>query len=137
MQLSGLFKGKVYHSLSVKRETRSLLLNTEVGIKLGHVKLHDALIYLLDNSFIRFGTQLNRHIVGIPMCTNCAPLIVDLFLFCYEKDFMVSLSYNKEAKTIQAFNSTSRYLDDLLNINNSYFEGMVVRVYSPELRLKS
>ena len=52
------------------------------------------------------------------MGTNCAPLVADLFLFCYEKDFMLSLS----ADNIEAFNSTSRYLDDLLNIDNPYFE---------------
>ena len=44
---------------------------------------------------------------------------------------MASLSYNKEAEIIQAFNSTSRYLDDLLNIDNSYFEGMVGRIFHP------
>ena len=36
---------------------------------------------------------------------------------------------------IQAFNSISRYLDNLLNIYNSYFEGMVGRIYPPELQL--
>ena len=77
MQLSGLFKGKVYHALSVKRETRSFLLNTEVGIKLGRVKIHDALTYLLDNSFIKFGTKLHRQIVGYWMGMNCAPLIAN------------------------------------------------------------
>ena len=39
----------------------------------------EALIYLLDNIYIRFGTKLYRQIVGIPMCTNCAPLVADLF----------------------------------------------------------
>ena len=39
----------------------------------------DALSYLLDNIYIRFGNKLYRHIVGIPMGTNCAPLIADLF----------------------------------------------------------
>ena len=48
---------------------------------------------------------------------------------------MASLSYNKEAEIIQAFNSTSRYLDDLLNIDNPYSEGMVGRIYPPELQL--
>ena len=52
----------------------------------------EALIYLLDNIYIRFGTKLYRQIVGIPMGTNCAPLVADLFLFCYERDFMTSLS---------------------------------------------
>ena len=41
----------------------------------------DALSFLLDNIYIRFGTKLYRQIVGIPMGTNCAPLVVDLFFF--------------------------------------------------------
>ena len=48
----------------------------------------DTLSYLLDNIYIRFGTKLYRQIVGIPMGTNCAPLVADLFLYCYERDFM-------------------------------------------------
>ena len=75
------------------------------------------LTYLLDNIFVRFGSKFYRQIVGIPMGTNCSPLIADLSLFCYERDFMTSLSYRKEAEIIQAFNSPTRYLDDLLNIN--------------------
>ena len=94
----------------------------------------EALIYILDNIYIRFGTQLYRQIVGIPMGTNCAPLVADLFLFCYERDFMTSLSDDKQAEIIEAFKSTSRYLDDLLNIDNPYFEGMVNRIYPPALQ---
>ena len=71
----------------------------------------DALTFLLDNIFIRFGTKLYRQVVGIPMGTNCAPLVADLFLFCYERDFMMSLSDDKQADVIDAFNTTSRYLD--------------------------
>ena len=41
----------------------------------------------------------------------------------------------KQAEIIEAFKSTSRYLDDLLNIDNPYFEGMVNRIYPPELHL--
>ena len=55
-------------------------------------KVTDALIYLLDNIYIRFGSKLYRQNVGIPMGTNCAPLVADLFLFCYERDFMKSLT---------------------------------------------
>ena len=44
------------------------------------------------------------------MGTNCAPLVADLFLFCYERDFMMSLSDDKQADVIDAFNTTSRYL---------------------------
>ena len=96
----------------------------------------DALTFLLDNIFIRFGTKLYRQVVGIPMGTNCAPLVADLFLFCYERDFMMSLSDDKQADVIDAFNTTSRYLDDILNINNVYFENMVSQIYPSELQLK-
>ena len=51
-----------------------------------------ALSFLLDNIYIRFGTKLYRQIVGIPMGTNCAPLVADLFLFCYERGFMKEIS---------------------------------------------
>ena len=98
-------------------------------------KMCDALHYLLDNIFIRFGSKLYRQIVGIPMGTNCAPLVADLFLFCYERDFMLSLSDNNQSDVIEAFNSTSRYLDDLLNIDNPYFEQMVGQIYPTELQL--
>ena len=46
---------------------------------------------------------------------------------------MAYFSCNKEAEIIQAFNCTSIYLDNLLNIDKSYFEGMVGRIYPPEL----
>ena len=62
---------------------------------------------LLDNIFIRFGTKLYRQVVGIPMGTDCAPLVADLFLFCNERDFMMSLSDDKQADVIDAFNTTS------------------------------
>ena len=46
------------------------------------------------------------------MGTKCVPLVADLFLFCDERDFMLSLSDNNQVDIIEAFNSTSRYLDD-------------------------
>ena len=52
------------------------------------------------------------------MGTNCAPLVADLFLCCYERDIMDSLNHDNQAYVIEVFNSTSRYFDDLLNIDN-------------------
>ena len=48
---------------------------------------------------------------------------------------MISLSDDNQTDVIEEFNSTSRYLDDLLNIGNPYFEGMVNQIYLPELQL--
>ena len=67
------------------------------------------------------------------MGTNCAPLVADLFLFCYERDFMMSLSDDKQADVIGAFNTTTRYLDDILNINN--IDNMVIQIHPSELQL--
>ena len=83
----------------------------------------------MDNIFIRFGTKLYTQVVGILMGTNCAPLVADLFLFCYERDFMMSLSDEKQTNIVDAFNTTSRYLDDTLNIDNVYFDNMVSQIY--------
>ena len=94
-----------------------------------------ALIYLLDTIYIRSGTKLYRQVVGILIGTNCAPLVADVFLFCYERDFKTSLFDVKQAEIIEAFKSTSRCLDYLLIIDNPYFEGMVNRIYPHELQL--
>ena len=99
-------------------------------------KVCDALVYLLDNIFfIRFGTKLYRQIISIPMGTNCLLLLQICFFFCYERDFMKSLSREYQADIIEAFNSTSRYLHDLLDIDNIYFDQMVDRIYPTELQL--
>ena len=49
---------------------------------------------------------------------------------------MMSLSDDKQADVIDAFNTTSRYLDDILNINNVFFDNMVSQIYPSELQLK-
>ena len=98
-------------------------------------KFCDALHYRLDNIFIRFGSKLYRQIVGILMGTNCAPLVAVLFFFCYERDIMLSLSDKNQTNIIEAFNSTSIYLDDSLNFDNPYFEQMVGQIYPTELQL--
>ena len=71
------------------------------------------------------------------MDTNCTPLVADLFLFCYEREFMMSLSADTDAEIIEAFSSASRYLDDLLIIDNTYFDGMVKQIrWMPDVTLR-
>ena len=50
---------------------------------------------------------------------------------------MLSLSINNQADDVEAFSSTSRYLNDLLNIHNRYFEPKASQIYPTELQLKS
>ena len=55
-------------------------------------------------------------------------LVADLFLFCYERGFIMSLSDDKQADIIDAFNTTASYLDDILNIKNVFFDTMVSQI---------
>ena len=98
-------------------------------------KVCEALTFLLDNIYIRFGSKLYRQLVKIQMGTNCAPLVADLFLFCCKRDFMLSLSDDNQSEVIEAFKSTSRYLDAILNIDNTFFDIMVNHIYPSELQL--
>ena len=94
-----------------------------------------SLTFLLDNIFVRYGNSIYRQVIGIPMGTNCAPLVADLFLYCYERDFMLSLNPQSQADVIKAFNDTSRYLDDIFNIDNPFFDTMIPSIYPKELKL--
>ena len=95
----------------------------------------ESLTFLLDNIFVRYGNTIHRQVIGIPMGTNCAPLVADLFLYCYERDFMLSLNPKTQANVIKAFNDTSRYLDDIFNVDNPFFERMIPTIYPKELKL--
>ena len=113
-------------------DRNAFLLQKKKKLKKYHARscqnVCDTLAFLLDNIFIRFSTRLLRQVVGIPMGTNCAPVVAGLFWFCYEMDFMMSLSDDKQADIIDAFNTTYRYLDDILNINNVYYDNMVRQI---------
>ena len=69
------------------------------------------------------------------MGTNCAPLVANVFLFCYEGDFIMYLSDVKQVDIIDAFNTTPIHLDDSFNIDNVYFDNMVSQIYHSELQL--
>ena len=63
--------------------------------------MSDALTFLLDNIYTIFGTKLFRQRVGIPLGKNCASLVADLFLFCYERDFMMPLSEETQSGVLK------------------------------------
>ena len=70
------------------------------------------------------------------MGTNCVPLVAHLFqFFFYERDFMMSLSDDNQTDVIDAFNTTSSYLGNILNINNEFFDNKISQMYPSELQL--
>ena len=60
--------------------------------------------FLVDNFFVVFGGKIFQQIVGIPMGTNCAPLLADIFLYSYEADFIQSLLSTGNKKLASQFN---------------------------------
>ena len=87
----------------------------------------------MENIYVQFEGMVYQQTVGIPMGTNCAPLIADLFLFCYERDFMSNLHKSKRYDLIDMFNDTSRYLDDIFTIDNPGYEKHIPDIYPTEL----
>ena len=77
--------------------------------------------YLIDNIFVEFGGRIFQQTIGIPMGTNCAPLLADLFLYSYEAEFVQSLLQAGKKLLAQQFNFTYRYVDNVLSLKNTKF----------------
>ena len=93
------------------------------------------LAILFDNIFAMFDEVFFKT-VGIPMETNCAPLLADLFLYWYGADCMQGLLKKEEKKLARSFNFTFRFIDDVLSLNNYRFGDFVNRIYPIELEIK-
>ena len=102
-----------------------------VGLALSYMKL---LLYQWKIFYVQFDGMVYQHIVRIPMGTNCAPLIVDLFLYCFERDFTSHLQISKRFDLIDKFNDTSRYLDDIFTSDNPTFAEHIPDIYPRELQ---
>ena len=86
--------------------------------------------YLIDNIYVIFGSTIMRQVIGIPMGTDCAPLLADLFLHSYESTFMQNLMKNKTTFGLaKSFNQTDRYIDDLISLDNKKFKDDVAKIY--------
>ena len=92
--------------------------------------------FLVDNIFVVFAGKVFQQIIGIPMGTNCAPLLADIFLYSYEAEFIQSLLSAGKKRLASQFNFTYRYIDDVLSINNPDFENYLGQMYPPELEIK-
>ena len=85
------------------------------------VHLVELFNYLIDNIYVCVDGSVFKQCVGIPMGTDCAPVVANLFLFAYEYEFMKGLLKDNITLAIK-FSNTYRYIDDLLCINNKDFE---------------
>ena len=91
--------------------------------------------YLIDNIYVSIGNRVYRQCIGIPMGTDCAPLVANLFLFYYEYKYMRNL-IKTNLMLAKRFCNTMRYIDDLLTLNNTLFHSAIEDIYPVELTLK-
>ena len=73
--------------------------------------------------------------VGIPMGTNCAPLLADLFLYSYENEFLDKFIKEGKRKLASKFNLSYCYTDDLISFNNRKFKEFIFDIYPKELTI--
>ena len=92
--------------------------------------------FLIDNIFVECGGVIFQQVIGIPMGTNCAPLLADLFLYSYEAEFIQTLIKSGKRHLAKSFHFTYRYIDDLLSINNPKFGDYIDYIYPVELEIK-
>ena len=92
--------------------------------------------FLIDNIFVKFGGCLLRQVIGIPMGTNCAPLLADLFLYSYESEFLDNMIRGGHRKLARSFNICYRYIDDLIVFNNKKFGDYVKEFYPSQLTVE-
>ena len=77
--------------------------------------------FLIDNIFVQFGGCLFHQVIGIPMGTNHAPLLADLFLYSYENEFLDNMIKSGHRRLARSFNLCYRKTDDLIVFNNRSF----------------
>ena len=94
--------------------------------------------FVIDNIFVECGGVIFQKVIGIPMGTNCAPLLADLFLYSYEAEFIQTRALIKSGKRhlAKSFNFTYRYIDDVLSINNPKLGDYIDFIYPVELDIK-
>ena len=89
---------------------------------------------LIGNIYVMFGDKLFQQNIGIPMGTDCAPLLANIYLHMYEYHFMIKMQ-RTNIKEVRKFNNTMRYIDDLSALNNPIFEKYKSTIYPESLIL--
>ena len=92
--------------------------------------------FLIDNIFVQFGGRLFRQAIGIPIGTNCAPLLADLFLYSYENEYLDNMIKSGHRRLARSFNLCYRYIDDLIVFNNKKFLDYLKEIYPSQLTVE-
>ena len=89
--------------------------------------------FLIDNIFVQFR---GRQVIGIPMGTNCTPLLADLFFCSYENEFLDNMIRSGHRRLARSFNLCYRYTADLIVFNNKKFLDYLKEIYPSQLNVE-
>ena len=91
---------------------------------------------IIDNTFVQFGGRLFHQAIGIPMRTNCDPLLADLFLYSYDNEFLDNVIRSGHRRLVRSFNLCYRYTNDLIVFNNKKFLDYLKEIYPSQLTVE-
>ena len=92
--------------------------------------------FLIDNIFVQSGGCLFRQVIGIPMGTNCPPLLADLSLYSYENEFLGNMIRSGHRRLARSFNLCCRYIYNLIVFNNKKFLDYLKEIYPSQLTVE-
>ena len=95
--------------------------------------------YFIDNISIHCGSKLFLQVIGIPIGTNCSPVLADQFLYSYQSEVLGRLFRNGQRKLACSFNLSYRYIDDLISFDKERLKDYIKHIYAcpqgnPEIR---
>ena len=93
--------------------------------------------FVVDNGFIVYKRKLFRQKLGIPMGTNSAPYLANIFLYCYEANYIENLKNSGRSAEAKLISATFRYQDDCIVFNDAQlYNHVATEIYPPEMVLK-
>jgi hypothetical protein len=108
----------------------------EGTLHMNYEEVINSLNWLIDNIYVTFGDKCFRQVIGIPMGTDCAPFLANLFLYSYEYEWIDKQRKEKNYHNLLRFQACCRYIDDLFLLNNDGFmEKYMSQIYPTELEL--
>ena len=131
------FQGGSHNVLSVSTSVARWISenNKRATLKFSKELFKEGLSYLMGNCYFTFGEHVFRQVIGIPMGSDPAPFMANLFLYHYESNWINNLK-KKNLQKARRFGNTFRFIDDLLTINdNGLFNENFKEIYPPELQL--
>ena len=101
-------------------------------------ELISAIGYIIDNSYISFKDQVFRQCIGIPMGTNCAPFLANIYLHVFEYNYLQNLVNNNQVDVAKKLCNLLRYQDDCISLNDErLFSEHFAHIYPIEMVLKN